>query len=405
MLLPGEERRLCISGSFEDVRKLASFCRKACDTLLSEMDASAVELALVEAATNIVEHAFADSFGNLVELCIKHIGNSIEFKLIHQGEIYRPPSYDTPDDDDHTLLDIPESGRGFFLMKSLMDDIRIENKGDLNTFTMYKNIGGNPIYSKSPVPLLSQKAAYSKLVHEEMEIAAELHKKLVPSNLPQIKDLNIFARSEAARLVGGDYVTFHKVDDNVVYFMVCDAMGKGMSAAFFSVIAHVTFRGILQLIPDVSPGELLTRSNQIMADDFDMFEMFMTALVGKIDTSDDTLSYASAGHCQPIFYKEGELYLLEAGDFMFGVDSEIEYKTHHVTFEEGDRLVAYTDGITDITDPSGNIIGVDPLLYACSTEFKVRNIKDSLNKIFDEVKSFSGKTLQDDISLIGLERV
>lgn len=404
-MLPGEERRLCISGSLEDVRNLAEFTRNACEALLPETDSCAVELALVEAATNIVEHALTDSRGNLVELCIKHIGSTLEFRLIHQGEIYRPPNYDSPDGDDVGLLDVAESGRGFFLMQSLMDDIRIESKGELSTFTMYKNLGDSAVYSKSPVPLLSQKAEYSKLVHEEMEIAAELHRKLVPHNLPKVDGLEIFARTEAARLVGGDYITFHKASDDVLYFMICDAMGKGMSAAFFSVIAHVTFRGILQMSPDISPGAMLSRANNIMADDFDMFEMFMTALVGKIDTSDDSLAYASAGHCQPIFYSGGDLFLLEDGDFMFGVDSEYEYKTYHITFEKGDRLVAYTDGITDITDNSGNLIGVEPLLYACLTEFRLRNTKDSLNKIFDEVKSFSGKTLQDDISLIGLERV
>jgi len=200
MMLPGEERRLCISGSLEDVRKLSSFCRHACENLLSEMDGSAVELAIVEAATNIVEHAYLDSAGNMVELCVKHIGNSIEFKLIHQGEIYRPPSYDPPDRDDHDINETPESGRGFFLIKAIMDDVRIESRGELNTFTMYKNIDGNPVYSKSPVPLLSQKSDYSRLVHEEMEIAAELHSKLVPNKLPKIDGLEIFARSEAARL-------------------------------------------------------------------------------------------------------------------------------------------------------------------------------------------------------------
>lgn len=405
MILPGEERRFCISSSFEEVRKLAGFCRRACASLLSEMDSSAVELAIVEAATNIVEHGYENLSGMLLELCIKHLGNALEFSLIHQGDIFRPDSFESPDRDDHDINEVPESGRGYFLIKAIMDHIHIEKRDELNVFRLIKNISGKPIYSKSPTPLLSQKADYSKLVHEEMEVAEELHRKLMPDKLPKFEDLKIFAKSEAARLVGGDYLTFHKLDDNTLYFMICDAMGKGMSAAFFSVIAHTTFRGILQLMPEISPGELLTKANQIMSEDFDMFEMFMTALVGKIDTSDDSLSYASAGHCQPILFSEGTGFLLDTGDFMFGVNYKLNYKTFNVTFKPGDKLVAYTDGMTDITDSRGEIIGVEPLLYACTTEFKTNNISDALSKIFKEVKEFSGGKLQDDISVIGIERL
>jgi sigma-B regulation protein RsbU (phosphoserine phosphatase) len=155
---------------------------------------------------------------------------------------------------------------------------------------------------------------------------------------------------------------------------------------------------------DISPGGLLMLSNIIMDQDFDRFGMFMTALVGKIDLKTNTLDYASAGHCPPIIYKNGEIEMLDTQDYMLGVDPEVEYKTYSIPFEKGDKLLAYTDGITDIIGPDGEMIGIEPLLYACSTEFKSKGVKEACEKIFTEALMVSGRNLQDDITMIGIER-
>jgi len=180
-------------------------------------------------------------------------------------------------------------------------------------------------------------------------------------------------------------------------------MGKGMSAAFFSLLVHMTFQSVLFIRGEVDPGELLTLTNKIMSKEFDRFGMFMTALVGKVCVSDETLFYASAGHCPPILYSEHVVETLDTVDYMMGVDDTNEYTTHFRPFKRGMRLLVYTDGFTDIPDANGDMIGVDPLLYACAKEFKTRRLAEACDKIFTEALMASGERLQDDISLMGIE--
>jgi serine phosphatase RsbU (regulator of sigma subunit) len=95
--------------------------------------------------------------------------------------------------------------------------------------------------------------------------------------------------------------------------------------------------------------------------------MFMTAFVGRIDLAKGVLDYACAGHCPPIIHQRGAgASLLDTEDFMLGVDYDIAYKTFSIPFPKGTSLIAYTDGLTDIVGPNGEMIGVEPLMKSCA---------------------------------------
>ena len=252
---------------------------------------------------------------------------------------------------------------------------------------------------------LHTRTVEAELARSEMSIAVTLHKNLISKMVPQMPGLSLFAGSEPALEIGGDYLTFHKASESVLWFMVCDAMGKGMAASFFSILAHMTFQSVLFLHKDLSPGELLTISNKIMNKEFDRFGMFMTALAGKIDISSGLLTYASAGHCPPIFFKPKEgVELLDTQDYMLGVDGVTSYHTYSMPFLKGMRFLAYTDGMTDIIDPSGDAIGVEPLMEACEYEFSKRDMQTSCERILSFALKVADPERRDDISLIGIER-
>jgi sigma-B regulation protein RsbU (phosphoserine phosphatase) len=256
-------------------------------------------------------------------------------------------------------------------------------------------------------PFIRDQTVGSVLSKKEMEIAVRMHNNIAPKALPEIPGYRLFARSESAMAIGGDYVAINKAgdEDDSFWFFVCDAMGKGVSASFFTLLAHMVFQSVLYIKPDSSPGKLLSLTNKIMAKDFDRFGMFLTAFLGKVDINESKLCYASAGHCPPIFYSsDKKIELLDTQDFMLGVDPDLDYKDYSMDFKKGMRLLAYTDGITDITDSSGEMIGVEPLMYACAVEFKNKNIIDACDKIFSDALIAAGSYQQDDISMIGIEK-
>ena len=191
-----------------------------------------------------------------------------------------------------------------------MDNLSFSKEGGLNVTTMFK-AAPPPVSRRSqaqakitPPPFLREQSMQSKLAEKEMEIAVNLHKRLLPEIPESTPGISLFLKSVSALQVGGDYLGCRKTDDGSLWFIICDAMGKGMHASFFSLLFHMAFQAILQMRKSVSPGEMLTLVNQIMAEDFKRFGMFMTSCAGKVDAASDTLLYASAGHCPPILYSE-----------------------------------------------------------------------------------------------------
>ena len=575
-----EQRRLSVPCSFKNVRRISSFAKSACEGLMPEDDAALVELAIAEAANNIVEHSYRDSQGWPIEICARFFDGRLEFLLADSGLPFNPGHVEEPSFDWASIEDVPEHGRGLFLINTIMDKVKFFHAGEANICFLSKKIKatlGSSIHdddnAKEQMPFVcdcadpfmmtmttresqksddnpstpmgkalieicgalslqtDQDSAFNKLAEamrlnssangcsirlknqgmleisgrdgeigdkvgpiplestdleaqtaalcyetasdygpngfrlcvpltgigkllgvatlffkskqelelakeksqrelsnivsiaienqtlyakalgaersrKEMEIAANLHKGVVSMLVPNMSGLQIYAKSQSALEVGGDYLSFHKASDHVLWFMICDAMGKGMSASFFSILSHMTFQSILFIQDNLEPGELLTMGNRILSRDFDRFEMFMTSLVGKIDLKTHVLQYASAGHCPPIIYHpRAGISLLDTEDFMLGVDSDTQYKTFSVPFRKGMRLVAYTDGLTDIVGEDGEMVGVEPLVEFCDRQFKSNDVTKSCERIFsDAIKASKGK-LQDDITLIGIESV
>jgi len=572
-----EQRRLSVPCSFKNVRRIAAFVRDCCSGLLPEGESTLVELAVVEAANNVVSHSYRDSEGWPVEIAARYAEGCLDFLLSDRGLPFKPECVPEPSFDWKEIEQVPEHGRGLFLIKSIMDDSKFLHKAEMNLTFLRKRIGsvsqetdedrgelvcdladpfslisgaaipkprpdngsnalarlipelssalslqtepeaaygrlaesimlafgasscairlkkegslelcgkageaegekpfidssedgalefqavalGSESFSKEPdakgllrlclpltgigrllgvvtlsfreeAPLLAAKESFPKELSnfvsvavenqllyakaldaerskKEMETAANLHKGIISMLVPNMPNLLVYAKSQPALEVSGDYLSFHKAGENVLWFMICDAMGKGMSASFFSILSHMTFQSVLFLQDALDPGSLLTLSNRILSRDFDRFEMFMTALVGKIDSAAGTLSYASAGHCPPILqHPIGGLEMLDTQDFMLGVDSDLEYKTYSIPFTKGMRIVAYTDGLTDIVGPDGEMVGVDPLVKTLSSEFrKGHNVLKACETVFSAATVSSSKVkLQDDITLVGIE--
>jgi sigma-B regulation protein RsbU (phosphoserine phosphatase) len=214
--------------------------------------------------------------------------------------------------------------------------------------------------------------------------------------------------STTAKQVGGDYATLKRMDDGTAYLAVCDAMGKGMSASYFSLMSHVAFHSVVeqQHASGITPGGILTLMNRIMSNDFDVFGMFTTAIIAKIEPGSDRLLYASAGHCPPVIHTpDGETATLDTVDFMLGVERDTEYKDLSADFPVGTRVLFYSDGLTDVMERgSDETLGILPLLHACGESFGGNDIKTACERVFEAILRCVGGKFDDDVSIIGVER-
>ena len=246
----------------------------------------------------------------------------------------------------------------------------------------------------------------SKLAIRELEVAHELQRRLYPRDVPDIPGYRLFADGIPALVVGGDYLAVRPLEPGQLDLVIADAMGKGMTAAFFSSLTHIAFRCIQDLTPQHSPGEILRTCNRVMGFDFDRFGMFITALYGRLDTRCHRLTYASAGHCPPLVsWPDGRTEFLEPIDFMLGVDVQTVYHDRTVQLEPGTRVLLYTDGFTDVVDESGHVLGPEALRNAWM-RLRHKPIPDACRTLLDDTRRrWAAHGLQDDIAVIGFERL
>jgi serine phosphatase RsbU (regulator of sigma subunit)/anti-sigma regulatory factor (Ser/Thr protein kinase) len=194
---------------------------------------------------------------------------------------------------------------------------------------------------------LYEQEIQQRLLNQELETARIIQKSFLPQTIPQYPGWNIGAFWRPMREVAGDYYDFYALPDGRLAVVIADVSGKGVPAALFMALSVTVLRFAMGL--NFSPGELLDRANQaIIADQ--QSRMFATVFVGYLDLEKSRLQYASAGHNPPMLFRAGgqRCEFLEASGVAMGLFEAARFSEGEVTLDEGDILVLYTDGITEV---------------------------------------------------------
>ena len=218
----------------------------------------------------------------------------------------------------------------------------------------------------------------------EMELAHDVQNRLLPGAPPKIEGLDIWASSNPASHVGGDFYDFFTPPDNSFIFVVGDISGKGMPAALVMAITRTVVRMLTVVQPGHKPEEIIERSNSALYDDLNGLGMFVTVFIAQYDHLNRELSYANAGH-SPVIYRpvNGEAVLLEADGTAIGVLQESLSVDQKITLNQGDVLVIGTDGLFNIDQNNKLALGYDWLLNEIDqlSMLSAKMIADSIMKI------------------------
>lgn len=192
-------------------------------------------------------------------------------------------------------------------------------------------------------------------VEHEMATAQVIQTSILPHHIPDVRSLDMAARYLPVRSVAGDLYDFTQVDESKVGILVADVAGHGLSAALIASMAKVAFSS--QRAHAADPARVLTEINRVLCGYFDA--RYVTAAYVFIDTESNTLRYALAGHPPPLLWKarEGRLTDLREAGLVLGLFDYVSYVSEEVPFEPGDRLVLYTDGLTEAANRSGVFFG------------------------------------------------
>lgn len=290
---------------------------------------------------------------------------------------------------------------------SALEDVKDKTKGF--------EAGGNDYLSK-PFEILEVKArvrsllkakAYSDAVKEqlasELRIAREIQVGILPANIAgatQGTGLEVQAFLEPAKEVGGDLYEVLRRSDGTVLIVIGDVSGKGIPAALFMGVTMTLVRTIGRKLQP--PDVVLAEVNDALAAQ-NPRNMFATLLCMIYSPQDQTLQYASAGHPPPILIraKRATLTPIEPG-LVAGAMPGLKPPCQSMRLEPGDRLLLYTDGVTEAFNESKELLGEPRLLDQLSRDTGV-SASDAVRCALAAVRSHAGQQPQsDDIAMIAL---
>ncbi len=233
---------------------------------------------------------------------------------------------------------------------------------------------------------------------EELKRAREIQRSLLPEKLPQIDGVEVTARWQPAREVSGDYYDVLRLGEDRLALCVGDVVGKGMPAALLMSSLQAALKAVAHRVD--STTEICTQVRDVMLQSL-AGGTFVTFFLCIIDRSAGRLTYTNAGHNPPLLVRaDGTLVKLDVGGpILARIAAEMPYQEASVAVAPGDRIVLYTDGVTEAMDADEEMFE-EQRLETLVLEHRGESASDLERAITDAVLEHAGGVLQDDLTLV-----
>ena len=242
-------------------------------------------------------------------------------------------------------------------------------------------------------------------------IAAELalsrlqQRSLVSLEPPDVPGYDLASYYEPAREIGGDFFELFLLRrrGRPLGITIADVTGKGIAAALLMAFARPVMHSALQAAS--GPADALRRTNRILVDEL-RTALFITALVGRLEVRTGRMTIANAGHEPPVLVPAGggPIVEVEGGGRMLGMSSPLDLPETEIELAPGDRLVLYTDGVTDAATTSGDRFGRDRMMATIESA-RGGSAHDIVRTLSTAVSSFcEGIVPVDDVTIVAVGR-
>jgi serine phosphatase RsbU (regulator of sigma subunit) len=241
-----------------------------------------------------------------------------------------------------------------------------------------------------------------KKLEQELALAEETQKSLLPATLPKVQNLNISAFSKPTRYVGGDFYDFVELESGELFGVLADVSGKGVSASLLSSMLLGCLQ--MQLRAGLKLNEAINRLNRFLCEKSSA-SRFVTMFAFTLD-SNGTGQYISAGHNPTYLYRAAEKRIedLPSNNMIVGAFQFATYEAATLQLNPGDILLAYSDGLTEAENPQGEMLGEEGVKKVMLAESSSGSHLEQ--KLLSTIQNFTaGRSLTDDITLILVERV
>ena len=240
-------------------------------------------------------------------------------------------------------------------------------------------------------------------MEDELSIAREIQRGLLPSILPVIPGYEIVAVNVSSKQVGGDTYDVIQLSPTRYVIAIGDVSGKGTPAALLMSNVQATLRALVSL--DIPLAELTARMNNLIFNSTST-DRFITFFWGILDTESQTFTTVNAGHNPPYLISgDGAISRLEKGGLILGVmPTSVAYEEECTAINNEDLLVLFTDGVSEAMNTEGKEFGeerIERVLHKYHTE----SVENILFHLQTSIRDYIlGAPQSDDITLVLLKR-
>jgi serine phosphatase RsbU (regulator of sigma subunit)/anti-sigma regulatory factor (Ser/Thr protein kinase) len=241
-----------------------------------------------------------------------------------------------------------------------------------------------------------------RLAHE-LRVARIIQETLLPKEIPQPEGWSVAALWQPAQEVGGDFYDFFPLPDGRLGIIIADVTDKGVPAA----MVMATTRSILRAVAErcIEPGLVLENVNNQLVPDIPT-NMFVTCLYLILNLSTAEVVYANAGHNLPIHCTSEKVIECRVTGMPLGLMPDMKYEVKSLSMSSGDRLLLYSDGLSEAHNPDGEMFGIPRIRELLSDRSKLEG-EQLIDYLFRSLHEFTRPdwTQEDDVTFVTLERV
>lgn len=334
------------------------------------------------------------------------------YRLNEDGKVYKDLLKKYLESNDKTFLNEAKKMSVSFVSRNMYPE---------DIFKLHKNAissiceGVEEVHHKSLEFLLESLIAYQNAQEEyeklkleqlelksEIQIAANMQKTFLKTEIPHIEGLDIGAISVPYHQLNGDYMHFVETDDGSLRVAIADVIGKGIPAALAMSMIKYAIDSFYE--DDMSPKTILRKLNRVVEKNVTS-NMFITMFYGQYYPCSSIFRFASAGHEPGFIFRAKEKKFVEIGakGLVLGVLKNTHYNQYETKIEKGDMIILLTDGVTECR--TGNRFIKREEVLEVIEQYAHLPAQQHVEKVYMHFNDFNQYELKDDFTLIIIKKL